>query len=287
MFEHSRKRPEIDIEEVRADGFSRYLQLFYQKPDVCFPDEIEWDSSEGSECFEEDPFVPERQPTGFFSISRESASSQMKKSEPKQVKRELTSLSMSGFEPVVSAREQEEEILEKKKEIGCDTNSVITSVRPPFSKENFSKSVKSAPIHGRDFKKMTVEPPVTTKKYFVDVPKSDFYPSSGYSRTYVAREVSRNACCRDEEPETFSIAPDGFIPNSVVVAMFKDTTKEPEEEPLKKEWQPPKLTPQQIAELQKQRKVGRFCFLFGCYSGFADDRSYMIFSSLVKRDILC
>jgi len=56
-----------------------------------------------------------------------------------------------------------------------------------------------------------------------------------------------------EDEEMFIIAPDGFIPNSVVVTMFKDLREEGkvEAEP----WKPPQLTAEQLAELESRKKV--------------------------------
>jgi len=50
----------------------------------------------------------------------------------------------------------------------------------------------------------------------------------------------------------FVIAPDGFIPNSVVVAMFKDLREESKEE--EDTWKPPQLTAEQLAELESRKK---------------------------------
>ena len=58
----------------------------------------------------------------------------------------------------------------------------------------------------------------------------------------------------EEDDEVFVIAPDGFVPNSVVVAIFKDSIEETKEE-KRDTWKPPRLTEEQIAELESRKKV--------------------------------
>ena len=88
----------------------------------------------------------------------------------------------------------------------------------------------------------------------VDVPKSDRYPSPSQSRQLVSQRLSRLASSADDgDEDTFVIAPDGFIPNSVVVAMFKDLREEGTEET--DTWKPPQLTAKQLAELESRKKV--------------------------------
>ena len=265
VFEYTRKRPRIDTEEVRAEGFNRYLEMFYKRPNINIPDDDDLEEQEGPEYEEEDCFVPERPPTGFFNLSRGTASSEAKKkpveSPTKSAKEELASLSMPTFEPV--SRVPEEEMKESEgTESKFQSQSAVDPIRPSFSRPSPSKSIKSAPLHGREFKKLPIEPPVINR-YSVDVPRSSNYPSPTHSRTLVARQVSQNATISNEEedPESFAIAPDGFIPNSVVVAMFKDLRSEPEEEVVK-EWKPPQLSAQQLAELESRKKVGVGLFTF-------------------------
>lgn len=129
-----------------------------------------------------------------------------------------------------------------------------------FSHEEASSRVShSAPIHKRDFRSYPIEPPLVNRdrdRYVVDVPKSNRYPSPSLSRQLVSQRLSRLAshqAADEEDEEMFVIAPDGFIPNSVVVAMFKDSREESKGEEDK--WKPPQLTAEQLAELEKRKKV--------------------------------
>ena len=129
-----------------------------------------------------------------------------------------------------------------------------------FSHEETSSRVShSAPIHKRDFRSYPIEPPLVNRdrdRYVVDVPKSNRYPSPSLSRQLVSQRFSRLAshqAADEEDEEMFVIAPDGFIPNSVVVAMFKDSREENKGEEDK--WKPPQLTAEQLAELEKRKKV--------------------------------
>ena len=92
-------------------------------------------------------------------------------------------------------------------------------------------------------------------RYVVDVPKSNRYPSPSQSVQLVSQRLSRLAShkAEGEDEEMYVIAPDGFIPNSVVVAMFKDLREEGKEET--EPWKPPQLTAEQLAELESRKKV--------------------------------
>lgn len=109
---------------------------------------------------------------------------------------------------------------------------------------------------------MTVEPPLlgppTRDRYIVDVPKTERYPSSTTCRHMVARRAARLVSRRvsDTGQEEYVVAPDGFIPNSVVVAIFKDIKSETPAEDPAKIWKPPSLTAEQVAEIEKRKKVG-------------------------------
>lgn len=135
-----------------------------------------------------------------------------------------------------------------------------------FSHEETSSRVShSAPLRKRNFRSHPVEPPLVSRdrdrdrdRYVVDVPKTSRYPSPSLSRHLVSQRLSRLASRQtgdDEDEEMFVIAPDGFIPNSVVVAMFRDSREESKEEE-EDTWKPPRLTAEQLAELEKRRKVG-------------------------------
>ena len=133
-----------------------------------------------------------------------------------------------------------------------DTESEI------FSHEETSSRIShSAPSHRQDFRRHPIEPPLVNRdrdRYVVDVPKSDRYPSPSQSRQLVSQRLSRLASSADDgDEDTFVIAPDGFIPNSVVVAMFKDLREEGTEEA--DTWKPPQLTAEQLAELESRKKV--------------------------------
>ena len=127
--------------------------------------------------------------------------------------------------------------------------------------ETSSRVSHSAPIHKRDFRSYPIEPPLVNRdrdrdRYVVDVPKSSRYPSPSISRQLVSQRLSRLAshhAADEEDEEMFVIAPDGFIPNSVVVAMFKDSREETKGE--EDTWKPPQLTAEQLAELEKRKKV--------------------------------
>lgn len=264
-YEFTRKRHNIDTETVRGEAFERYLEIFYKRPHFDLPDDT-LDDDEGY-AYEEDgeePYSPDRG-QGFFSISRQSTRSKKSQSSPeKPPKPEIMSLSMSEFEtiklqedsqetPVLPSTKELDEISRSGRPFTMETESEIFS-----HGETSSRVSRSAPSHKRDFRSHPIEPPLVNRdrdRYVVDVPKSKRYPSPSQSVQLVSQRLSRMTSHKAEveDEEMFVIAPDGFIPNSVVVAMFKDLREEGKEEA--EPWKPPQLTAEQLAELESRKKV--------------------------------
>ena len=240
------------------------MEIFYKRPHFDLPDDtLDDDEGYGYEEDGEEPYSADRG-QGFFSISRQSTRSKKSQSSPeKPPKPAIMSLSMSEFEPIKLQEESETPILPPTKEL----DEISRSERPftmeteseIFSKEETSSRVShSAPSHRRDFRSHPIGPPLVNRdrdRYVVDVPKSNRYPSPSQSVQLVSQRLSRMAShkAEDEDEEMLVIAPDGFIPNSVVVAMFKDLREERKEEA--EPWKPPKLTAEQLAELESRKKV--------------------------------
>ena len=264
-FEFSRKRSSnIDTETVREEAFDRYMDIFYKRPHMpVLEDDLE--SNLGLKYEEEDVYAPERS-SGFFSISGQSAKSKKGRSSPKKARKpELMSLSMPEFEPVKIQEDVDERTVAATVDLEDEHEAPTRSDRP-FTMETVSEMFShdeansrmshSAPSHKRDFRSFPIEPPILNRdRYVVDVPRSERYPSSIDSRQLVSQRLSRMAHRQtdDEDEEMFVIAPDGFIPNSVVVAMFKDFREESKEEAAP--WKLPQLTAEQLAELDSRKKV--------------------------------
>lgn len=261
-YEFTRKRQNIDTETVRGEAFERYLEIFYKRPHFDLPDDtLEDDGDFGYEEDGEEPYSADRG-QGFFSISRQSTRSKKSQSSPEKApKPEIMSLSMSEFEPIkLQEDSRETPVLPPTKELDeisrpftMETESEIFS-----HEETRSRVSHSAPIHKRNFRSHPIEPPLVNRdrdRYVVDVPKSNRYPSPSQSVQLVSQRLSRMASHKAEveDEEMFVIAPDGFIPNSVVVAMFKDLREEGKEEA--EPWKPPQLTAEQLAELESRKKV--------------------------------
>ena len=264
-YEFTKKRQNIDIETVRGEAFERYLEIFYKRPHLDLPDDtLGDDGGFGYEEDEEEPYSADRG-NGFFSISRQSTRSKKSQLSPvKPPKSEIMSLSMSEFEPIKLEEDSQgtptlpptkelDEISRSKRPFTMETESEIF-----MHEETSSRVSHSAPSRKRDFRSHPIEPPLVSRdrdRYVVDVPKSSRYPSPSQSVQLVSQRLSRVASHKSEVEgeEMFVIAPDGFIPNSVVVAMFKDLREEGKEEA--EPWKPPQLTAKQLAELESRRKV--------------------------------
>lgn len=261
MFEFNRKKPSIDTESVRGEAFERYLEIFYKKPSVEIPDNDELEEDLGPKYEEEDVYSPDRGCVGFFSISRQSTRSRSQPSPVKPVKPEIMSLSLPEFEPVKPLQEFEESApieTERARSVTPDDRPFTVQTESDVYSEHRTVSRVSTSAPTRDFRSLPLEPPLVNRdRYVVDVPKSDRYPSSSMCRHMVAQRVSRMASrsLPDDDEESFVIAPDGYIPNSVVVALFKDFREEPKVEESALPWKPPQLTAEQLAELQKRKKV--------------------------------
>lgn len=255
---------------MRGEAFEKYLEIFYKRPCIDLPDDdnMEEDEGFGYEEEDEEPYAADRG-NGFFSISRQSTRSKKSHSSPEKApKPEISSLSMSEFEPVKLQDDRSESpALPPTKELDEMSRSgrpfTMETESDIFSHEETSSRVShSAPMHRRDFRSHPIEPPLVNRdrdRYVVDVPRSHRYPSPSQSVQLVSQRLSRLASHQahqaevDGDEEMFVIAPDGFIPNSVVVAMFKDFREEGKEEA--DTWKPPQLTAEQLAELESRKKV--------------------------------
>ncbi|PFX23697.1 Ribosome biogenesis protein YTM1 [Stylophora pistillata] len=261
-YRFSRKRPNIDSEAVRGEAFEKYLEIFYKRPHFDLPDDTLEDSGIDNED-EEEPYAQDRG-TGFFSISRQSTTSKKSQTSPEKTpKAAIASLSMSEFEPiklqddyeempVLPPADERDEFSPSDRPFTMETESEIFS-----HVETSSRVSHSAPARRlKDFRRHPIEPPLINRdrdRYVVHVPKSKQYPSPSESVQKVSQRLSRLASHQNEgDEEMFVIAPDGFIPNSVVVAMLKDLREEGKEEADK--WKPPQLTAEQLAELESRKK---------------------------------
>ena len=244
------------------------MEIFYKRPYIELPDDT-LEDGEGVDYEEdEEPYAADRGP-GFFSISRQSTRSKKSHSSPEKApKPEVASLSMSEFEPIKLPDDYEEmpafppaderdELSPSERPFTMETESEIFS-----HVETSSRVSHSAPARRKDFRSHPVEPPLVNRdrdRYVVDVPKSKRYPSPSQSVQLVSQRLSRLASHQashqadGDDEEMFVIAPDGFIPNSVVVAMFKDLREEGKEEA--DTWKLPQLTAEQLAELENRKKV--------------------------------
>ncbi|XP_068724283.1 WD repeat-containing protein 97-like isoform X2 [Montipora capricornis] len=265
-YEFNRKRPNIDLETVRGEAFERYLEIFYKRPCIDLPENNFGDEEYPRE--KEEPYSSDLG-TGFFSISRNSTKSKKgtATSLDKVAPKPILNLSMPEFEPITLEDDDDDKGVADL--IPAKEQDQLSQYRRPFTmeteneiyshEETSSRVSHSAPIHKGQFRSYPIEPPLVNRnrdRYVVDVPKSSQYPSPSYSTQLVSQRLSRMAAhqtAHEEDDEVFVIAPDGFVPNSVVVAIFKDSIEETKEE-KRDTWKPPRLTEEQIAELESRKK---------------------------------
>lgn len=269
VFDFQKRGPRPDSRAVKDDAFNRYLAIFYKRPDVQIPEEDDDQREEGPGYEEPDTFTPEQQPVGFFGIQKKSKPElKTKKEQRPTIKQEIMSLSMPEFQPLPAPphepEEDEEDEEEDRREFvvsrqgtEADLEALVEDKKSDFSSQRSHSMVN---IKTQRYTAMAVEPPLigspTRDRYIIDVPKTARYPSSTMCRHLIARQATREYSRRvlGSDGEGYVIAPDGHLPNSVIVSLFKDL--KPETPEVKKEWKPPSLTAEQLAEIEKRKKVG-------------------------------
>lgn len=254
-------------EGLQNEVFEKYLSLFYKRTSVCIP----VDSDEESESMgyqEKDTYVPDRQPTGFFSIDP-------------QLPLTFANKNLNDGKDV-----DEETVHDDHNETCIPTrlrSKSLPNVDKPKQDQNLVQENKIAILEDTSIElsgERTITPPVqanVTSKTKIDkgswkckhrlrkgivVGKSPGgYPSATKPLQGVSREIAELAMVEDEDGdlyETLVIAPDGCIPNSVVAALFADLRAKEVIVELPKEvipYKPPQLSAAQLQELMQKQTV--------------------------------
>ena len=250
------------------------MDLFYKRPPRPTSD-LDSENSDEEYCVpnqEEDTFQPERGQTGFFSVSSNlSDVAQMRK----------------NLEEIENQKQQERQKLLGRKERTLSTTSSRRSskqfTRPlsvghcvEFQTEKPNahlRRVQSA-IVGPDFPELTInllayKKDNVSNKAIIDVSAAEDFPSSAQTIRQVNKRLTSSIEKTDrsvlhsnrKEHGMLPIAPDGYLPNSIVVALYKELKKKEEEE-QQDDWKPKQLTGEQLAELEEfNKRVSENLFL--------------------------
>jgi len=241
-------------------SFTKYLSLFYDKPNVQYPNDDEDSHVEDDEekffVKIDDSFKPSPQADeGFFAIN-------IVKGDMQKIKEDLK-------------RKREEGIKKRNKILHGDSVEAETML----CRENRSLSMTSSepkipklPKHPKSASSTYVERlkgmkdvPLIERHKDVDVKSEkvaviEVTAKSEYpSNEQAIRNVSQKVVKKYDQPHNdviekkanIPIAPDGYLPNSVIVALYKELRREITEEEKCEKWKPRGLTAMQLDEINK------------------------------------
>lgn len=255
------------IRAVKKEAFQKYLSLFYNRPDVAYPAD---DLTE--EEAEDEPFAvkmdnlyqPPVLDEGFFGIQSSLAN-------VKKVK--------------ASLRKKREAAIERKKE------AVRILAGQPKARESRSLSITASTVMDELSKKETGNRPTLSasttyverlkamkkergerdegfkfcaeKLEQIEASASTEYPQNENSTRAVNKEIiarlEQTTNAHSPKLDTLPVAPDGFIPNSVVAALYRELRRESKNNKsriLSSKWAPRQLTEEQLGEIDRlQNKV--------------------------------
>ena len=219
-----------------------------------------------------DKFIPERGNTGFFSISTEI--SEIKKiTKNLREKEDDKSLETKSKKKVERSLSFEAVAELPRKEIA---RPLSVGLRPEFhasSPYTLLRRIMSAPPKirasvNRNDCLMIVSKAKTPKP--IDVPPANDFPHNFETLRNLNKKVAEDAERRQKsfnqsrkEMGMLPVAPDGYLPNSIIVALYKELKKE--EKPVEEEtdWKPKGLTQQQLEELEEYNKrVSYTCHIY-------------------------
>lgn len=243
----SKKRLELD-EDLKNEAFEKYFSLFHQQTLVNFPETS--DDNDASMYRDEDIYVPDVEPNGFFKINHQ-----------------LPLLYKTSPDEDLD----EEEIPDILKRIRSHSLPIINEKQPMHNKENAVledssvempskiKRLSSLGIEEKnDEKKSKRRGRNSQHKYKKEIIVKGPYPIPHDAMNDVSRKSAAVVEKDDSGYEDMLIAPDGFIPNSVVVAIFEEMRKKDEIIIKDNEtipYKPPQLTVAQLLEIKEMNAV--------------------------------
>eukprot|EP00794_Sanderia_malayensis_P018922 gene18922-20826_t len=263
----AKKKP-IPSQSVREEAWQKYLNIFYRNPVLPpIPNKADMDQEPDYTPTEErDHYTPERGNTGFFSISAKQALNIDKLKQ--EIKDELNSkarkkrsdsiLSETAYSlwkketerPLSVGLHPELHVVADK----CPMRRVLSAPGRPGKRLARTKS-SSDSTDGSSSDEM--EPGDSSdERKVIDVSAAEDFPSSKQALRNLNRQITDELDSKDNLPpssrkkerSTLPIAPDGYLPNSIVVALYKELKREETVE--EERWKPVELTQQQMDELE-------------------------------------
>lgn len=250
----SQKRQKLTSEQ-KEEAFQKYLSFFYTRPDIDYPEEDSEDEEDKFVCKLDDPYKPSLPGDGFFSVDA-------KKSDMEKIKANLRKSREEDLRRRGKLKEKQP-VLKEVRSLSIETDTVNEEIPKKVVKHPLSaattyterlkamRKVKSASRPRDDFNFIAEKLPVIEAS-------SACYPNPAettrrVNKTIVSK-IEQSEYHAEPNHESIPVAPDGFIPNSVVVALYKELRREVTREEEKKKWQPKQLTEEQLEELDVFRK---------------------------------
>ena len=252
----SKKKPKMD-ENLQSEAFEKYLSLFYNRTSVTLPDNSD-DENDAPVYRDKDTYIPDIEPNGFFGIDHHST---LKYKNILEDEKDSSDERPCDASPVNRLRSQSLPIITEEPPLEYDKNVVLedTSVElsgdrtsSPAPNDDKQRKKRKSSSAG---KKMKHRP----RKEIIVGKSAGTYSVPSEAIHEVSRESTELAMVEDEngkQYEAIVIAPDGYIPNSVVAALFDDMRNRKEDEIQQEEviqYRPPQLTASQLLEIKKIR----------------------------------
>ncbi|XP_065064504.1 WD repeat-containing protein 97-like isoform X2 [Rhopilema esculentum] len=256
----ARKKP-APSETVREEAWRKYLDIFYNRSSVPVIDNNLMDDEDEEQYtpYEaRDSYKPDRNNTGFFSIS----------TEPSDIKKMATKLKELDTEKkeTNNCKTENERSLSWSSEFGSRnremTRPLSVGLRPDIHERSqlvLLRRILSAPPKFKSFKNLTDikkgSDAVEVGTRIIEVPLAPDFPSNFETLRNLNRSITDRQKTFNENRKArgmLPVAPDGYLPNSIIVALYKELKKEEKVE--EKEWKPKQLTEKQLEELETFKK---------------------------------
>lgn len=257
---------------VKKEAFQRYLSLFYNRPDIVYPaDDL------AEEDGEDEPFAvkmdysyqPPILDEGFFGIQSSLANvkkvkASLRKKREAAVERKKEAARILAGEP--KARESRSLSITASTVVDEFNKREETRNRPTLSAsttyvERLKAMKKERGERGEGFRFCA------EKLEQIEACASTEYPKNENSTRAVNKQIiarlEQTANAHAPKQDMLPVAPDGFIPNSVVAALYRELRRESDQSNktriFSSKWAPRQLTEDQLGEIDcLQNNVCRF-----------------------------
>ena len=242
----------VNITSTEREGtFERYLNLFYKRPNIPYPEDDPVDYDDNFIVRLDDSYTPNPNADGFFAINAGKSDMAKIKADLRKKREEYMRRKQQYSDENVEVKQvrslsittdtvdvKVEKTARKKHPLSAST----TYVERLQAVKDIASSKKHKDFNFTSEKLETIE--ISSKEY----PKNE----------NVSRKINKKIVKKIDQSlyhqhssnqDMLPVAPDGFLPNSVVVALYKELRREVTEEEQLKKWKPKILTDEQLSEI--------------------------------------